>query len=72
MCHTSLIFTPAFPWHQMRDKFSCRLVSTLSYLLYTCQCQEFMKQFIFFQHAHVECCVLEFIDCIDSDVDVPP
>ena len=35
MCHTSVIFTPVFPWHQMGGKFSRRLVSTLSYLLYT-------------------------------------
>ena len=43
MCHTSVIFTPAFPWHHMGGKFSCRLVSTLSYLLYTCLCQEFLN-----------------------------
>ena len=35
MCHTSVIFTPVFPWQQMGGKFSRRLVSTLSYLLYT-------------------------------------
>ena len=35
MCHTSVIFMPVFPWQQMGGKFSRRLVSTLSYLLYT-------------------------------------
>jgi len=48
MCHTSVIFMLAFPWHQMGGKFSCKLVSTLSYLLYTCLCQEILKWFIFF------------------------
>jgi len=48
MCHTSVIFMPAFPWHQMGGKFSRKLVSTLSYLLYTCLCQEILKWFIFF------------------------
>ena len=44
----SVIFMPAFPWHQMGGKFSHKLVSTLSYLLYTCLCQEISKWFIFF------------------------
>jgi hypothetical protein len=35
LCHTSVIFMPAFPWHQMGGEVSHRLVSTLSYLLYT-------------------------------------
>ena len=35
MCHTSVNFTPVFPWQQMGGKFSHRLVSRLSYLLYT-------------------------------------
>jgi len=48
VCHTSVIFMPAFPWHQMGGKFSRKLVSTLSYLLYTCLCQEISKWFIFF------------------------
>ena len=47
MCHTSVIFMPAFPWHQMGGKFSHKLVSTLSYLSYTCLCQEISKWFIF-------------------------
>jgi len=48
VCHTSVIFMPAFPWHQMGGKFSHKLVSTLSYLLCTCLCQEISKWFIFF------------------------
>ena len=48
VCHTSVNFMPAFPWHQMGGKFSRKLVSTLSYLLYTCLCQETSKWFIFF------------------------
>jgi len=48
VCHTSVIFMPAFPWYQMGGKFSRKLVSTLSYLLYTCLCQEILKWYIFF------------------------
>ena len=47
MCQTSVILMPTFPWHQMGSKSHHKLVSTLSYLLYTCLCQEFFKWFIF-------------------------
>ena len=43
MCHTSVNFTPVFPWQQMGGKFSHRLVSTLLYLLYTHLCQDFFE-----------------------------
>jgi len=59
VCHTSVMFTPAFPWHQMGGEFSHRLVSTLSYILYTCLCQEFSKWFIFFLKFPVCMCYLQ-------------
>jgi len=66
MCHTSVMFMPAFPWHQMGGKFSHRLVSTLSYILYTCLCQEFSKWFIFFLNFPVCMCYLQL--CVPMHV----
>jgi len=66
VCHTSVMFTPAFPWHQMGGEFSHRLVSTLSYILYTCLCQEFSKWFIFFLNFPVCMCYLQL--CVPTHV----
>jgi len=60
------MFTPAFPWHQMGGEFSHRLVSTLSYILYTCLCQEFSKWFIFFLNFLVCMCYLQL--CVPTCV----
>ena len=66
VCHTTVMFMPAFPWHQMGGEFSYRLVSTLSYILYTCLCQEFLKWFIFFLNFPVCMCYLQL--CVPMHV----
>jgi len=66
VCHTSVMFMPAFPWHQMGGEFSHRLVSTLSYILHTCLCQEFSKWFIFFLNFPVCMCYLQL--CVPMHV----
>ena len=62
------MFMPAFPWHQMGGEFGHmhRLVSTLSYILYTCLFQEFLKWFIFSLNFLVCMCYLQL--CVPMHV----